>query len=121
MAENTNKISQVQIENTTYDICDATARDKISNIEKGVWKLGVSGTANGGITTLPSTGTYLFMTAHDSTLNLNGLWIIRTGQSNAFKIAGGAGVNITVSQLNVTVTPTVASTVNVYYQKMPTL
>lgn len=33
MAENTNKISQIQVGNTTYDICDAIARDKLNNIQ----------------------------------------------------------------------------------------
>jgi len=33
MAENTNKISQIQVGDTTYDICDAIARDKLNNIQ----------------------------------------------------------------------------------------
>lgn len=33
MAENTNKISQIQVGTVTYDICDATARGKLNNIQ----------------------------------------------------------------------------------------
>ena len=79
------------------------------------WQAGTSGTTSGGTTTLPSEGTYVLVTGHNSTPALNGIWIVRTGGNAAFKLAGGGNVTVTVSGTTLTVTTT-AGTVNVYYQ-----
>lgn len=79
------------------------------------WRSGTSGTTSGGSTALPAEGTYILVTAHNSTPALNGIWIVRTGGNIAFRLAGGGNVTVAVSGTTVSVTTT-SGTVNVYYQ-----
>ena len=61
------------------------------NIELG------SASTDGAAFTLPSAGTYLLITSHNSTAGLNGIHIVRTSGNTAFKVAGAANITVTVS------------------------
>ena len=81
------------------------------NIELG------NASAGGAAFTLPSAGTYLLITGHNSTAGLNGIHIVRTSGNTAFKVAGAANITVTVSGTIVTV-KTSSGTVNVYAVKL---
>lgn len=116
--------------NNAFEVGNGTADDARSNafavgwngdltyqgtLHGATWQTGTSGTTTGGSTALPAEGTYILVTAHNSTPALNGIWIVRTGGNTAFRLAGGGNVTVTVSGTTLTVTTT-AGTVNVYYQ-----
>ena len=81
------------------------------NIELG------SASADGAAFTLPSNGTYLLITGHNSTAGLNGIHIVRTSGNTAFKVAGAANITVTVSGTRLLV-KTGGGTVNVYAVKL---
>lgn len=83
-------------------------------------ELGFASTA-GTTFTLPSAGTYLLITGHHSTPELNGIHIVRTNGNTAFKVAGDENVNVTVSGTAVTVKTAKTGTVNVYAVKLGNL
>lgn len=63
--------------------------------------------------TLPASGTYLIMTAHNSTPGLNSIFMVSLG-SGAFKMVGGSNITMKTSDRNITVTAT-SGAVRVYY------
>lgn len=74
--------------------------------------LGFAG--SGGATfRLAYTGTWLLVTAHNSTAGANSIWILRPGGNTAFKMSGGQYITVTVSGTSVTVKST-NGTVGVY-------
>ena len=81
------------------------------NIELG------SASTGGAAFTLPSDGTYLLITGHNSTAALNGIHIVRTSGNTAFKVAGAANITVTVSGTRLLV-KTNGGTVNVYAVKL---
>lgn len=81
------------------------------NIELG------SASTGGATFTLPSDGTYLLVTGHNSTAGLNGIHIVRTSGNAAFKVAGAANITVTVSGTRLLV-KTNGGTVNVYAVKL---
>lgn len=81
------------------------------NIELG------SASTGGAAFTLPSAGTYLLITGHNSTAGLNGIHIVRTSGNAAFKVAGAANITVAVSGTIVTV-KTSSGTANVYAVKL---
>ena len=81
------------------------------NIELG------SASTGGAAFTLPSAGTYLLITGHNSTAGLNGIHIVRTSGNAAFKVAGAANITVTVSGTRLLV-KTNGGTVNVYAVKL---
>jgi len=84
------------------------------------WKTGYFGLANasGASFNHPNGLTsYLLVTGHNSTPALNGIWFIRAGGSNAFKLCGGGNVTVTVTSTKVTV-KTTAGAVGVSYIPM---
>lgn len=81
------------------------------NIELG------SASTGGTAFTLPSAGTYLLVTGHNSTAGLNGIHIVRTSGNTAFKVAGAANITVTVSGTRLIV-KTNGGTVNVYAVKL---
>ena len=81
------------------------------NIELG------SASTDGAAFTLPSAGTYLLITGHNSTAGLNGIHIVRTSGNTAFKVAGAANITVTVSGTRLLV-KTNGGTVNVYAVKL---
>ena len=81
------------------------------NIELG------SASTDGAAFTLPSAGTYLLITGHNSTAGLNGIHIVRTSGNTAFKVAGAANITVTVSDTRLLV-KTNGGTVNVYAVKL---
>lgn len=82
-------------------------------------ELGYASTA-GATFTLPSAGTYLLITGHNSTPELNGIHIVRAidNANAAFKVAGAENIKVTVSGTTVTVKTTKTGTVNVYAVKL---
>ena len=81
------------------------------NIELG------NASTGGAAFTLPSAGTYLLITSHNSTAGLNGIHIVRTSGNTAFKVAGAANITVTVSGTRLLV-KTNGGTVNVYAVKL---
>lgn len=81
------------------------------NIELG------SASTGGAAFTLPSAGTYLLVTGHNSTAGLNGIHIVRTSGNTAFKVAGAANITVTVSGTRLLV-KTNGGTANVYAVKL---
>ena len=81
------------------------------NIELG------SASTGGAAFTLPSAGTYLLITGHNSTAGLNGIHIVRTSGNTAFKVAGAANITVTVSDTRLLV-KTGGGTANVYAVKL---
>ena len=81
------------------------------NIELG------SASTDGAAFTLPSAGTYLLVTGHNSTAGLNGIHIVRTSGNAAFKVAGAANITVTVSGTRLLV-KTNGGTVNVCAVKL---
>lgn len=81
------------------------------NIELG------SASTGGAAFTLPSAGTYLLVTGHNSTAGLNGIHIVRTSGNTAFKVAGAANITVTVSGTRLIVKAG-GGTVNVYAVKL---
>ena len=81
------------------------------NIELG------SASTGGAAFTLPSAGTYLLITGHNSTAGLNGIHIVRTSGNAAFKVAGAANITVTVSGTRLLV-KTNGGTANVYAVKL---
>ena len=81
------------------------------NIELG------NASTGGAAFTLPSAGTYLLVTGHNSTAGLNGIHIVRTSSNTAFKVAGAANITVAVSGTTVTV-KTSSGTANVYAVKL---
>ena len=76
-----------------------------------------SASTGGATFTLPSDGTYLLVTGHNSTAGLNGIHIVRTSGNAAFKVAGAANITVTVSGTRLLV-KTNGGTVNVYAVKL---
>ena len=81
------------------------------NIELG------NASTGGAAFTLPSAGTYLLVTGHNSTAGLNGIHIVRTSGNTAFKVAGAANITVTVSGTRLLV-KTNGGTANVYAVKL---
>ena len=81
------------------------------NIELG------NASTGGAAFTLPSAGTYLLVTGHNSTAGLNGIHIVRTSGNTAYKVAGAANITVAVSGTTVTV-KTSSGTANVYAVKL---
>lgn len=81
------------------------------NIELG------NASTGGAAFTLPSAGTYLLITGHNSAAGLNGIHIVRTSGNTAFKVAGAANITVTVSDTRLLV-KTNGGTVNVYAVKL---
>ena len=63
--------------------------------------------------TLPKAGTYLILTAHNSTPGVNSIFMVSLG-SGAFKMGGGSNITMTTSDRNITVTSQNGSA-RVYY------
>ena len=63
--------------------------------------------------TLPASGTYLIMTAHNSTPGVNSIFMVSLG-NGAFKMGGGANITMTTSNRNITVTSS-SGAARVYY------
>ena len=81
------------------------------NIELG------NASTGGAAFTLPSAGTYLLVTGHNSTAGLNGIHIVRTSGNTAFKVAGAANITVTVSGTRLLV-KTNGGTATVYAVKL---
>ena len=81
------------------------------NIELG------NASTGGAAFTLPSAGTYLLITGHNSTAGLNGIHIVRTSGNTAFKVAGAANITVTVSGTRLLV-KTNGGTATVYAVKL---
>ena len=91
--------------------------------ELNTWKKGTNITTSSSTTTLPSDGTYLIATMHDSHAGYSGIWLIRTTTNATYRLAGGADLDrFVVSGRSVTARlpyPTTgSSTANLYYQKL---
>lgn len=67
--------------------------------------------------TLPSSGTYLILTGHNSTSNLNGMWIYRPGNSAIWAIREASGVTITANGTSIKITAS-SGTPNCYYNRI---
>lgn len=85
--------------------------------QKVCYYLGLAST-DGAAFALPSAGTYLLIAGHNSTVGLNGIFIVRTSGNTAFKVAGAENITVTVSDTTVTVKTTSPGTVNVYAVKL---
>lgn len=65
-----------------------------------------------------TSGTWLLVTGHNSTTNLNTVWIVRAGGNRAFQVGGGTG-NVTVTMADSLVTvKTTSGTVNCYVSQI---
>lgn len=53
---------------------------------------------------LPTSGTYIVVTGHNSTAGVNSIWIVRTGGNTAFNMGGGSNITMTCSNTTITVT-----------------
>ena len=110
--------------NYAYTLLQTELRDVQKRLSAAETKLAAHynielGTAStdGAAFTLPSAGTYLLITGHNSTAGLNGIHIVRTSGNKAFKVAGAANITVTVSGTIVTV-KTNGGTANVYAVKL---
>ncbi len=64
--------------------------------------------------TLPAAGTYLVMTAHNSSPGINTIYMVNLG-ANAFKLGGGSDLSMSTSGRNITVTVSTGGAARVYY------
>ncbi len=100
-------------------------KPKMKDITKDIENLAPS-YAQGGVVpdegleiTVPSKGTYLLVTGHNSTPSLNTQWIVRTGGNTAFKIAGtGTMVSVKVTGNNKILIKTTSGHPNVYVSRL---
>lgn len=95
-----NKVGTAALTTTSQNLSGA-----INEINANIWK-GIYDFPNNTSTniTLPSTGTYLIATGHNSTPTVNTLWIIRTGGNRAFCISTNCTSTVTFTVSGTTLT-----------------
>lgn len=106
-------------------LTDKEGKPKMKDITKDIENLAPS-FAQGGVVpdegleiTVPTKGTYLLVTGHNSTPSLNTQWIVRTGGNTAFKISGtGTMVSVKVSDKNKILVKTTSGHPNVYVSRL---